>query len=166
MLTKTTTLVKANRQFLILIIISGIFALGAFNFSFVLLKSQDFGIAGDDIPLVYAVINVTHTLIGIPIGMLADKIGKEKVLTIGFSIFVISLLLMVVLDSDQYLYAYVIAAIFGLYIGTIETVQRAVIPGYVAPEMRGTAFGIWLLVLVSLYAIRYLESYGILLASM
>ena len=99
-----------------LVVISGIFALGAFNFSFVLLKSQDFGISTDDIPLVYAVINVTHTIIGIPIGMFADKVGKEKVLTIGFSIFVITLLLMIVLESNQYLYAYVIAAVFGLYI--------------------------------------------------
>jgi MFS family permease len=116
MISKTRTLVKSNRPFLMLVVISGIFALGAFNFSFVLLKSQDFGISTDDIPLVYAVINVTHTIIGIPIGMFADKVGKEKVLTIGFSIFVITLLLMIVLESNQYLYAYVIAAVFGLYI--------------------------------------------------
>jgi MFS family permease len=147
MLSNATYLVKANRQFLILIIISGIFALGAFNFSFVLLKSQDFGVAEDDVPLVYAVINVTHTLIGIPIGMLADKIGKEKVLTVGFSIFVISLLLMVILESNQYLYAYLIAAMFGLYIGTIETVQRAIIPEYVSSDMRGTAFGLYYVVI-------------------
>lgn len=105
MLTKVRVLVKGNRQFLILVIISGVFSLGAFNFSFVLLKSQDFGIAENDIPIVYAVINVTHTLIGIPAGVLADRIGKEKVLTLGFSIFVLSLLLMVLLDSNQYLFA-------------------------------------------------------------
>jgi MFS family permease len=147
MLTKIRTLIKGNRHFLVLLIISGIFSLGAFNFSFVLLKSQDFGIAEDDIPLVYVVINVTHTLIGIPIGVLADKIGKEKVLAIGFSIFVLSLMLMVLLDSNQYLFAYLIAAIFGLYMGTMETVQRAVIPVYVVPEMRGTAFGLFYMVI-------------------
>ena len=147
MISKTKTLVKANRPFLMLVVISGIFALGAFNFSFVLLKSQDFGISAGDIPLVYAVINVTHTIIGIPIGMFADKVGKEKVLTIGFSIFVIALLLMILLESNQYLYAYVIAAVFGLYVGIIETVQRAIIPVYVSPEMRGTAFGFYYVVI-------------------
>lgn len=86
--------------------------------------------------------------------MLADKIGKEKVLTLGFSIFVLSLMLMVLLDSNQYLFAYIIAAIFGLYIGTMETVQRAVVPVYFAPEMQGTAFGLWLLDSPSLCAIR------------
>lgn len=76
--------------------------------------------------------------------MLADKIGKEKVLTLGFSIFVLSLMLMVLLDSNH---AYIIAAIFGLYIGTMETVQRAVVPVYVAPEMQGTAFGLYYMVI-------------------
>ena len=71
-------------------IISGIFGLGAFSFSFVLLKSQDYGIAANDIPLVYAAINVAHTIIGIPAGILGDKIGKEKVLVLGFLVFVIS----------------------------------------------------------------------------
>ncbi|MPZ07091.1 MAG: MFS transporter [Nitrososphaeraceae archaeon] len=146
-LTRTMTLVKVNRPFLILVIISGVFSLGAFNFSFVLLKSQDFGISANDIPLVYAVINVTHTIIGIPMGIFADRVGKEKALIIGFSIFVVSLLLMIGLESNAYFFAYMIAAIFGLYIGTIETVQRAVIPGYVSPEMRGTAFGLYYVVI-------------------
>ncbi|HZD36257.1 MAG TPA: MFS transporter, partial [Nitrososphaeraceae archaeon] len=130
------------------VIISGIFGLGAFNFSFVLLRSQDFGIAQvGDISLVYAAINITHTSIGIPAGMLADKIGKEKVLVIGYSVFIISVLLMVFPISEQFLYGYIIAAVFGLYIGIIETVQRAVIPRYVRSEMRGTAFGLYYMVI-------------------
>jgi MFS family permease len=145
--TRMITLLKGNRPFLILLIISGIFSLGAFNFSFILIKSQDFGISTNDIPLIYAVINVTHTIIGIPIGMFADRVGKEKALTIGFSIFVVSLLLMMTLEPNRYFYAYVIAAVFGLYVGTIETVQRAMIPGYVSPEMRGTAFGLYYVVI-------------------
>ena len=119
------TLVKGNRQLLILVIILGIFSLGTFNISFVPWKSQDFGITDNDIPLVYAECDSYYNRI--PIGVLEDKIGKEKVLTFGLSIFVLSLMLIVLffLDSNQYLFPYVIAAIFGLYIETIETVQRA-----------------------------------------
>jgi hypothetical protein len=53
---------------------------------------------------------------------------------------------MMTLESNGYFFAYIIAAVFGLYIGTIETVQRAIIPGYVSPEMRGTAFGLYYVV--------------------
>lgn len=79
--------------------------------------------------------------------MLADKIGKEKVLVIGYSVFVVSVLLMTFTISGQSLNGYVIAGVFGLYMEIIETVQRAVIPRYVSSEMRGTTFGLYYVVI-------------------
>lgn len=139
---------KGNRPFVFLLIISGIFSLGAFNYSFILLKASNLGINKNIIPLVYAVINISHTAIGIPSGILADKIGKEKVLVMGYAVFAVSSLLMVILTGNS-LYAYLLAAPFGLYIGISETLQRAVIPRYVSSEMRGTAYGIYNLVIGS-----------------
>ncbi len=40
-------------------------------------------------------------------------------------------------------YAFVLAAVFGLYLGISETVQRAVMPKYVSPELRGTDYGLY-----------------------
>ncbi|HEY8522951.1 MAG TPA: MFS transporter, partial [Nitrososphaeraceae archaeon] len=82
-----------NKIFVYLVIIIGIFSLGAFNYSFVLLKSTDLGIEQNFVPIIYAIINISHTAIGIPAGNLSDRIGKEKVLIIGFLLFVISALL-------------------------------------------------------------------------
>ena len=140
------TLVVGNKPFLFLLIVAGIFSLGAFNFSFVLIRASDLGVGESFIPLVYAAINVTHAAIGIPSGILADKIGKEKMLAIGYSVFLASTLLMVML-AENLISAYILAAIFGLYAGISETVQRAVIPKYVASEFRGTAFGLYNLVI-------------------
>ena len=142
------TVMSNNKPFVLLIIISGIFSIGAFNFSFVLLKASELGVDNDLIPIVYAVINVSYTAIGIPSGILADKIGKEKVLIIGYSIFAVSTVLMAAISSaENSNYAFVLAAIFGLYIGISETVQRAVVPSYVSSELRGTAFGVYNVVL-------------------
>lgn len=140
------TLVKGNKPLVFLLIVAGIFSLGAFNFSFILVRASDLGVNEDFIPLVYAAINITHAAIGIPSGILADRIGKEKMLIIGYSVFLASTLLMVLL-AENMLYAYVLAAVFGLYAGISETVQRAVIPKYVASELRGTAFGLYNLVI-------------------
>jgi MFS family permease len=140
------TLLGGNRPLLFLLIIAGIFSLGAFNFSFILVRAADLGVEESFIPLVYAAINVSHTLIGIPSGILADKIGKEKMLIIGYSVFLVSTLLMFIL-AENALYAYVLAAVFGLYAGISETVQRAVIPRYVSSELRGTAFGLYNLII-------------------
>jgi MFS family permease len=140
------SVIKHNRPFCLLLVISGIFGLGSFNFSFILLKSSDLGVSEDTIPIVYAVINVTHTAIGIPSGIFADKFGKEKVLIIGYFLFALSALFMAILSGNPY-YAFLLAAIFGLYIGISETVQRAVVPKYIPSELRGTAFGIYNLIL-------------------
>jgi MFS family permease len=137
---------KNNTPFVILLIVTGIFSLGAFNFSFILLKASDLGIQQSVIPLVYATINISHTIIGIPAGLLADKIGKEKVLILGYFILVISSTLMVLFTGNNYLYAYYLALVFGLYVGISETVQRAVIPKYVSASLRGTAYGLYNLV--------------------
>jgi MFS family permease len=138
-------LVRSNKPLVFLLIVAGIFSLGAFNFSFILLRASDLGIDEPFIPIVYAAINVTHAAIGIPSGILADKIGKEKVLIIGYLVFLTSTLLMVALSNNA-LYAYILAGVFGLYAGISETVQRAVIPKYVVSELRGTAFGLYNLV--------------------
>ena len=140
------TVMSNNKPFVLLLIISGIFSLGAFNFSFVLLKASELGIDNDVIPIVYAVINISHTAIGIPAGIVAGKIGKEKVLIVGYAVFAISATLMTTL-SENSLYAFVLAAISGLYMGISETVQRAVVPRYVSSELRGTAFGVYNVIL-------------------
>ena len=138
--------IHGNKPFVMLLVISCIFSLGAFNFSFVLLKASDMGVEKNFIPIVYAVINIAHTIIGIPSGFLADRIGKEKVLLIGYGVFGISTVLMVILSGNA-LYAYLLAGVFGVYMGISETVQRAVIPRYVSSELRGTAFGIFSIVI-------------------
>lgn len=139
-------LLKANKPFVLLTVITGIFSLGAFNFSFILLRASESGVDQSFIPIVYAVINVAHTIIGIPAGILADKIGKEKVLLISYAIFAVTTILMIVSINDVS-YVYVLAIIFGLYVGISETVQRAIIPKYVSTELRGTAYGFYSLVI-------------------
>ena len=140
-------LLKKNIPFVILLVVTGVFSLGAFNYSFILLKASNLGISQNIIPLVYATINIAHTIIGIPAGLLADKIGKEKVLIFGYSIFVISSILMILFSSsNNYTYACCLAFVFGLYVGISETVQRAVIPKYVSADLRGTAYGFYNLV--------------------
>ena len=108
-----------------MVIIIGIFSLGAFNYSFVLLKSTDLGIEENFVPIIYAIINITHTVIGIPAGILSDRIGKEKVLIIGFLLFVVSALFMYLSEKNNIIYIISIPLIYGLYVGISETVQRA-----------------------------------------
>jgi MFS family permease len=136
-------------NFSLLLIIVGIFSLGAFNFSFVLLNAQEAGIADSLIPLVYAAVNVAHTAIAIPAGVLSDRVGKEKVMIFGYGVF-FSTTMLFLLPATGYV-ALLIAVMYGAYIGVVETVQRALIPDYVGENLRGTAYGIYYLVVGSAF---------------
>jgi MFS family permease len=136
-----------NKIFVYLVIIIGVFSLGAFNYSFVLLKSIDLGIEQNFVPIIYAIINITHTVIGIPAGILSDRVGKEKMLIIGFLLFVISVLLMYFSEKNNIIYIISIPLIYGLYVGISETVQRALVSKYVSEHNRGTAFGFYGLII-------------------
>ena len=76
-------------------------------------------------------------------------------LTIDYAVFAISSFLMIIFSgqgggkggADNFLYASTLAAVFGIYVGISETLQRAVIPKYISSELRGTAYGMYNVVL-------------------
>ncbi|HXV46834.1 MAG TPA: MFS transporter [Nitrososphaera sp.] len=137
--------VLAERRFVVLLAIMGVFSIGAFNFAFILVRASDLGVADSIVILVYAVINGAHTLIGYPAGMLSDRIGRENVLMMSYGVFLASTVMM--LMSTSSVHAYMLAAVYGAYIGIAETVQRAVVPKYIASEFRGTAYGLYNMVI-------------------
>lgn len=132
-------------RFLLLLFIVGIFSIGAFNYSFVLLKARDVGILETQVPIVYSVIQVAHAAIAIPAGLLSDKIGREKVLVMGYVTFLLSVFFLS-LSFESFFYALLVAAVYGAYLGIVETVQRALVPGYAHGDLRSTAYGLYYLV--------------------
>lgn len=140
-------------DFLLLLIIMGIFSLGAFNFSFILLNARESGVTDELIPLIYLVVNLAHTLIAVPAGLLSDRFGREKTLTIGYGIFLITCLLIFLLPKTH-LHAFAVAVVFGFYVGMVETVQRALIPKYAKKsDLRATAYGLYYFVVGSAFLV-------------
>lgn len=139
-------------DFSLLLFVVGMFSFGAFNFSFVLLYAKEAGVTDSLIPIVYTVLNIAHTAIAIPSGILSDKIGKEKVLVLGYSVFLFTSAC-ILFCSVNIFTAFLIAIFFGAYLGIIETIQRALIPGYVESGLRGTAYGLYYLVVGSAFFI-------------
>jgi len=133
-------------DFLLLLVALAVFNLGAFNFSFILVRAGELGIAVASIPLVYMLINITHVCLGYPSGVLADRLGRERVLCLGIALFALTSAMLACL-SGNWFYALLIAAVFGAYQGIYDTVSRAVVPQYVPEELRGTAFGVYYIVL-------------------
>ena len=141
---------KGDFPFLLFVV--GIFSLGAFNYSFILLNASEAGIDYRVVPILYTLINVAHTLVAIPSGILSDKIGKEKVLMMGYGAFLATAVLLYFFPA-HYVFAFLVALIFGVYDGINNTVARALIPKYVASEFRGTVYGLYYLVVGVCYLV-------------
>jgi MFS family permease len=131
-----------NLEFVFLLVFLGIFAIGAYNFSFILLEAGSLGIQENDAPLVYAVLNVATVLIGLPAGILADKIGKLPVLLVSYFVFLATSAGGIFLPGFPF-YAFLLAFLFGSYLAISETVQRALIPEFTRPELKGTAYAVY-----------------------
>ena len=67
----------------------------------------------------------------------------------GYCIF-LSAAVMLLLPANVYA-AILFAVLFGAYAGVVETVQRALIPDYVGEKLRGTAYGLYYLVVGSTF---------------
>ncbi len=124
----------------------GIFAVGAYNFSFVLVKAGALGVDPGTIPLVYAALNAATVVAGLPSGILGDRFGKEKVLLVALGLFAISTLAGLLTTAGM-VTAFSIAFIYGLYLGSSETTQRAIIPSLTTGQYKGTAYALYYLLL-------------------
>ncbi|MBN1357883.1 MFS transporter [Candidatus Bathyarchaeota archaeon] len=142
------TVLKGNFSRLLTVV--GVFSLGAFNFSFILLNAQEAGIADSFIPLVYAAVNVAHVAVAIPAGVLSDRVGKEKIMVAGYGVFLATVVLILLFPLNGF-DAFLVAVSYGVYFGIVETVQRALIPSYVNSSLRGTAYGVYYLVVGSAF---------------
>ena len=131
-----------NREFALLLIALGVFAVGAYDFSFILLNAGALGVLENDIPLVYATLNVATVILGVPAGLLADRVGKMPVLCLGYVIF-LGTSAAGFLIGGYWAYAFLIAFLFGSYLSISDTVQRALIPDFTKPELKGTAYALY-----------------------
>ena len=124
----------------------GVFAAGTYSYAFVLLKARSMGVAIGDVPLIYATLNLATVLVAIPIGIVADRIGAMRVLLIAYLFFLATTVASLTLTFGVP-YAFVIAFGFGLFLGSSDTVQRALIPSMVPDEFRGTGYALYYSVL-------------------
>ena len=87
----------------------------------------------------YIIFNIFYALFAIPFGMLADKIGRKKVIFSGYFLFSITCLGFVFFKS---IFALIILFIFyGITYAFIEGNQRAYVAYLAADYIRATALG-------------------------
>lgn len=118
-----------------------IFTLGNSTDALLLVKANEVGVKVAFIPLVYLVTSVVSVFLSIPIGSLADKIGKEKILITGYLIYAAVYYGFGVTTSIGAIVA--LFALYGLYTATTDGIQKAFIADNIDPNKQGTGMGIY-----------------------
>jgi MFS family permease len=131
----------ADRRLKGLLLAVGLFALGNSSDAFLILRVRDLGVSVAFIPIIWIVLHVSKSLSSIPGGLLSDRIGRHQTIIIGW--FIYGFVYLGFAFSWSQGHAWLLFAIYGLYFGLTEGVERAFVADVVGPEQRGMAFGLY-----------------------
>ena len=118
-----------------------IFTLGNSTDALLMVKANELGIKVAYIPLVYLITSVVSVIMAIPIGTLSDKIGKEKILIVGFVIYAAVYYGFGATNGTGLIV--ILFALYGLYSAATDGIQKAFISDLVDKNKKGTAMGIY-----------------------
>ena len=118
-----------------------LFSLGNSSDVFLILRAQNVGVGLLAIPLVYALFNFVYASGSIPLGSLSDKIGREKVIILGWIAYAAAYLGFGLATKSYEIW--LLFAFYGIYYATTEGVAKAFIADMIESSHRGRAYGIY-----------------------
>lgn len=118
-----------------------IFTLGNSTDALLMVKANEVGVKVAFIPLVYLVTSIVSVLIAIPIGTLADKVGKQGVLVVGFLVYAVVYFGFGSTHSIAMIVG--LFAFYGLYSACTDGIQKAFISDIIDTNKKGTGLGIY-----------------------
>ena len=118
-----------------------VFTLGNSTDALLMVKANEVGVRVALIPLVYLITNVVSVFASIPIGSLSDRIGKEKILIIGYLIYAVVYFGFGITSSVGVITS--LFALYGLYSAATDSIQKAFISDNIDMNKKGTGLGIY-----------------------
>jgi len=130
-----------DTRFKVFLAIMAVFTLGNSSDFFVILRAQNLEVSLVHVVLMLVLFNVTYAAISLPAGMLSDKFGRRRVITLGW--FVYALVYLGFALASEVWQVWLLFACYGIYYGIVEGVARAFVADLVPEEKRGTAYGLY-----------------------
>ena len=129
------------KKFYFFLIIIFVFTLGNSADALLLVKTSETGIDKSYIPFVYMIFNTVSVLLAIPLGKLSDRIGREKLIILGFIVYAIVYYFFGRFNSiNVFIFLFML---YGFYSALTDGSQKAMISDIVSKDLKGTGFGIY-----------------------
>jgi MFS family permease len=91
------------------------------------------------VPILWAMLHVVKSLSSTPGGALSDRLGRKPLLIAGWLVYAVVYFLLGQAGSEWQVWA--LFAVYGVYFGLTEGVEKALVADFVPADRRGTAFG-------------------------
>jgi MFS family permease len=121
-----------------------VFALGNSTDAFLLLRAQQLGVPVTLLPTIWVVLHIVKMGFSVPGGIISDRIGRKKVIVTGWIVY--TLVYAGFGAASQHWHAWALFAVYGIYFGLTEGVEKALVADFAPAHLRGSAFGLYHLV--------------------
>jgi MFS family permease len=125
-----------------------VFAAANSSDAFLLLRAGQVGLSAWEVVAAYALFNLTYTVVSYPAGVLADRIGRWRVIGIGWAVYILVYSGFAMLDHARWGAAWMVwplMATYGVYMGLTDGVGKALVAQVAPAERRGTAMGVFVM---------------------
>ena len=128
-----------DRNYWLFLVLSSIFALGSFSYSFLLIFAREAGFAMGTLPVLYLVFTAVASLVSLPFGRLADRSGRKPVLMLSFLLWgLVCLCLVLSRGAVAVVTAFVL---YGLHKGALDPVQKTLVSELAPEAYRASSLG-------------------------
>lgn len=128
-----------GKPFQIFLVIVSVFTLGNSSDAFLVLRAQNLGVTVSGILVMLAVFNLVYALVSTPAGSLSDRIGRRRLIIIGWLVYAVIYFGFALAQSTWHVWVLYIS--YGLYYGMAYGTANAMVADLVPENVRGTAYG-------------------------
>lgn len=136
---KGLSLKDLTPNFKLFLLVSALFALGSFSYSFLLVYAKEFGFEESSTILLYLEFTAVASLMSLPFGKLADKLKRRTVLILSYLLF--GLMCFGFIYAKSYLGIIMLFAVYGLHKAAIDPVQRTLVSELSPLKYRASTLG-------------------------
>jgi len=130
---------EISGNFKLFLLLSAVFALGSFSYSFLLIYAERFGFKATFVPVLYLVFTAAAAVFSLPFGKLSDRLGRKALMLLSFILWGLVCLSLILIQSH---WAIILTfVLYGLHRGALETVQKTLVAELAPAEYRASSLG-------------------------
>lgn len=136
---------QLDKNLILFTILSAVFALGSFSYSFLLIAAKNIGFATTSIPALYLLFTLVAALTSVRFGKLADSWGRKTVMMISYGLWgIVPVLFIFFNDKTAVILAFVA---YGLHKGAFDPAQRTFVAELSPPAHLASTIGTYQMVI-------------------